>query len=144
MQMELGQDRTRAGPKEICGRIRLMLFTMSMASLNVVEETRVSSNSLMHTLTAVGAWFPFSCNDYTDDNNRTQRSYKRSALLRVIKVYKCLCLLQPSHHIPYLYSLAGAASKTQERVRQIAQANYNSSVNGLSGVSVINCLRMIY
>ncbi|EMD41146.1 glycoside hydrolase family 92 protein, partial [Gelatoporia subvermispora B] len=40
---------------------------------------------------------------------------------------------EPSHHIPYLYSLAGAASKTQERVREIAQQNYNSSVNGLSG-----------
>ncbi|KAJ3538818.1 hypothetical protein NM688_g6463 [Phlebia brevispora] len=40
---------------------------------------------------------------------------------------------EPSHHIPYLYSLAGAALKTQERVRQIAAANYNSSVDGLSG-----------
>ncbi|OBZ74826.1 hypothetical protein A0H81_05381 [Grifola frondosa] len=40
---------------------------------------------------------------------------------------------EPSHHIPYLYSLAGAASKSQERVRQIAQANYNNSINGLSG-----------
>ncbi|KAG6839898.1 hypothetical protein C0991_010551 [Blastosporella zonata] len=39
----------------------------------------------------------------------------------------------PSHHIPYLYALAGAASKTQERVRQIAQANYNNTPNGLSG-----------
>ncbi|KAI0637472.1 glycoside hydrolase family 92 protein [Trametes polyzona] len=40
---------------------------------------------------------------------------------------------EPSHHIPYLYSLAGAASKSQERIRQIAKSNYNSSVNGLSG-----------
>ncbi|OCH93281.1 glycoside hydrolase family 92 protein [Obba rivulosa] len=40
---------------------------------------------------------------------------------------------EPSHHIPYLYSLAGAASKTQERVRQVAESNYNSSINGLSG-----------
>ncbi|KAI0693475.1 glycoside hydrolase family 92 protein [Cytidiella melzeri] len=40
---------------------------------------------------------------------------------------------EPSHHIPYLYSLAGAASRTQERVREIAASNYNSSVNGLSG-----------
>ncbi|TFK88274.1 glycoside hydrolase family 92 protein [Polyporus arcularius HHB13444] len=40
---------------------------------------------------------------------------------------------EPSHHIPYLYSLAGAASKSQERIRQVAKANYNNSVNGLSG-----------
>ncbi|KAG1787178.1 glycoside hydrolase family 92 protein [Suillus plorans] len=40
---------------------------------------------------------------------------------------------EPSHHIPYLYSLAGAASKSQSRIRQIAESNYNASVNGLSG-----------
>ncbi|OAX38346.1 glycoside hydrolase family 92 protein [Rhizopogon vinicolor AM-OR11-026] len=40
---------------------------------------------------------------------------------------------EPSHHIPYLYSLAGAASKSQSRIRQIAQSNYNASINGLSG-----------
>lgn len=40
---------------------------------------------------------------------------------------------EPSHHIPYLYALAGAAYKTQERVREIAQANYNNTPNGLSG-----------
>lgn len=40
---------------------------------------------------------------------------------------------EPSHHIPYLYSLAGAPSKSQERIREVAQSNYNSSVNGLSG-----------
>ncbi|KAI0333360.1 glycoside hydrolase family 92 protein [Cubamyces sp. BRFM 1775] len=40
---------------------------------------------------------------------------------------------EPSHHIPYLYSLAGAASKSQERIREIAKDYYNNSVNGLSG-----------
>ncbi|KAJ7174646.1 glycoside hydrolase family 92 protein [Mycena filopes] len=40
---------------------------------------------------------------------------------------------EPSHHIPYLYALAGAASKTQERVREIAAANYDNSPTGLSG-----------
>ncbi|EJF58543.1 hypothetical protein DICSQDRAFT_149044 [Dichomitus squalens LYAD-421 SS1] len=40
---------------------------------------------------------------------------------------------EPSHHIPYLYSLAGAASKSQARIRQVAQANYNNTVDGLSG-----------
>ncbi|KAJ7499911.1 glycoside hydrolase family 92 protein [Mycena latifolia] len=40
---------------------------------------------------------------------------------------------EPSHHIPYLYALAGAASKTQERVREIAKANYNNTPTGLSG-----------
>jgi len=40
---------------------------------------------------------------------------------------------EPSHHIPYLYALAGAAYKTQEKVREIAVNNYNNSVNGLSG-----------
>ncbi|EJD03735.1 glycoside hydrolase family 92 protein [Fomitiporia mediterranea MF3/22] len=40
---------------------------------------------------------------------------------------------EPSHHIPYLYSLAGAASKTQERVRDIAMNDYNDTVDGLVG-----------
>ncbi|KAG6836167.1 hypothetical protein H0H93_010715 [Arthromyces matolae] len=40
---------------------------------------------------------------------------------------------EPSHHIPYLYALAGAAYKTQERVREIAQSNYNNTLFGLSG-----------
>ncbi|KAI0337493.1 glycoside hydrolase family 92 protein [Trametopsis cervina] len=40
---------------------------------------------------------------------------------------------EPSHHIPYLYSFADAASRTQERVRSIAVSDYNSTVNGLSG-----------
>jgi putative alpha-1,2-mannosidase len=40
---------------------------------------------------------------------------------------------KPSHHIPYLYPLADAASRGQMRIRQIAQANYNATVNGLSG-----------
>ncbi|KAL0948857.1 hypothetical protein HGRIS_008977 [Hohenbuehelia grisea] len=40
---------------------------------------------------------------------------------------------EPSHHIPYLYALAGAAHKTQSRVREIAKANYGTSPTGLSG-----------
>ncbi|EPS99718.1 hypothetical protein FOMPIDRAFT_161389 [Fomitopsis schrenkii] len=40
---------------------------------------------------------------------------------------------EPSHHIPYLYALAGAASKGQARIREVAEANYNSSVDGLTG-----------
>ncbi|KAI0735964.1 glycosyl hydrolase family 92-domain-containing protein [Earliella scabrosa] len=40
---------------------------------------------------------------------------------------------EPSHHIPYLYSLAGAARKSQEHIREIAKTNYNNSVDGLSG-----------
>jgi len=41
---------------------------------------------------------------------------------------------EPSHHIPYLYALSGAAWKTQERVREIARANYDNTPTGLSGV----------
>ena len=44
---------------------------------------------------------------------------------------------QPSHHIPYLYSMAGAAFKSQERVREIALANYNNTPTGLSGVGPV-------
>ncbi|PFH47119.1 glycoside hydrolase family 92 protein [Amanita thiersii Skay4041] len=40
---------------------------------------------------------------------------------------------EPSHHIPYLYALGGAAFKTQEKVREIANVNYNNTPNGLSG-----------
>ncbi|KAA1478112.1 hypothetical protein DENSPDRAFT_787640 [Dentipellis sp. KUC8613] len=40
---------------------------------------------------------------------------------------------EPSHHIPYLYSMARAASKSQSRVREIATANYNNTPIGLSG-----------
>ncbi|KAI0795422.1 glycoside hydrolase family 92 protein [Abortiporus biennis] len=40
---------------------------------------------------------------------------------------------EPSHHIPYLYALSGAASKSQERIRQIAQVDYNDTADGLAG-----------
>lgn len=40
---------------------------------------------------------------------------------------------EPSHHIPYLYSLANAASKSQERIRDIAKIDYNDTVDGLAG-----------
>ncbi|KAI9433354.1 glycosyl hydrolase family 92-domain-containing protein [Lactarius indigo] len=40
---------------------------------------------------------------------------------------------EPSHHIPYLYALADAASRGQMRIRQVARTNYNETVNGLSG-----------
>ncbi|KAL4255705.1 Peptide-N(4)-(N-acetyl-beta-glucosaminyl)asparagine amidase [Pleurotus pulmonarius] len=40
---------------------------------------------------------------------------------------------EPSHHIPYLYALAGAASQTQERVRSIAKSDYGTSPTGLAG-----------
>ncbi|KAG2014320.1 glycosyl hydrolase [Coprinopsis cinerea AmutBmut pab1-1] len=40
---------------------------------------------------------------------------------------------EPSHHIPYLYALAGAAFRTQELVREIAKENYNNKADGLTG-----------
>ncbi|KAH8831374.1 glycoside hydrolase family 92 protein [Flagelloscypha sp. PMI_526] len=40
---------------------------------------------------------------------------------------------EPSHHIPYLYALAGAASKGQEIIRAIAASDYNNTARGLSG-----------
>jgi len=39
---------------------------------------------------------------------------------------------EPSNHIPYLYNFAGAAWKTQERVRQIARL-YNNTPQGVPG-----------
>ncbi|KAK4690007.1 hypothetical protein P7C73_g123, partial [Tremellales sp. Uapishka_1] len=40
---------------------------------------------------------------------------------------------EPSHHIPYLYAFADAAYKTQERVLEVGQNNYNHTARGLSG-----------
>ncbi|WVR06761.1 hypothetical protein IAU60_003796 [Kwoniella sp. DSM 27419] len=40
---------------------------------------------------------------------------------------------EPSHHIPYMYTLAGAPHKTQEWVRRIGQSDYNHTAGGLSG-----------
>ncbi|KAF8574015.1 glycoside hydrolase family 92 protein [Ramaria rubella] len=40
---------------------------------------------------------------------------------------------EPSHHIPYLYAMAGGASKGQIQIRSIAAANYNATNRGLSG-----------
>jgi putative alpha-1,2-mannosidase len=40
---------------------------------------------------------------------------------------------EPSHHIAYLYALAGYAWKTQERVRQITRAMYHNTPEGLCG-----------
>ncbi|WP_163835304.1 GH92 family glycosyl hydrolase [Spartinivicinus ruber] len=40
---------------------------------------------------------------------------------------------EPSHHISYLYSFAGAAWKTQEKVNQIMSKLYSTKPDGLSG-----------
>ena len=40
---------------------------------------------------------------------------------------------EPSHHVAYLYDWAGAAWKTQERVRDLLDTQYNNDPNGLSG-----------
>ncbi|KAF4574330.1 hypothetical protein EYR36_005663 [Pleurotus pulmonarius] len=40
---------------------------------------------------------------------------------------------EPSHHIPYLYAMVDAASKTQERVRSIAVTDYDDTPTGLLG-----------
>jgi predicted alpha-1,2-mannosidase len=40
---------------------------------------------------------------------------------------------EPSHHIPYLYSYAGAAWKTQEKVNEILTTMYRNAPDGLPG-----------
>ncbi|OCF43056.1 hypothetical protein I317_03150 [Kwoniella heveanensis CBS 569] len=40
---------------------------------------------------------------------------------------------EPSHHIPYLYTLAGAPHKTHEWVRRIGESDYNHTAGGMSG-----------
>ena len=40
---------------------------------------------------------------------------------------------EPSHHIPYLYSYAGAPDKTAEHVKEIRDKMYNDTPEGLSG-----------
>ncbi len=40
---------------------------------------------------------------------------------------------EPSHHIPYLYVLAGAPWKTQERIHQITNTMYHNTTDGLCG-----------
>ena len=40
---------------------------------------------------------------------------------------------EPSHHIPYLYSYAGAPSKTAKKVRQILDELYSNQPDGISG-----------
>jgi predicted alpha-1,2-mannosidase len=40
---------------------------------------------------------------------------------------------EPSHHVPYLYSFAGAPWKTQERVHQIVTSLYRNETDGLCG-----------
>ena len=40
---------------------------------------------------------------------------------------------EPSHHIAYLYDYAGAAWKTQQRLKQIMDSQYAAGPNGLSG-----------
>ncbi|GJJ10235.1 hypothetical protein Clacol_004461 [Clathrus columnatus] len=40
---------------------------------------------------------------------------------------------EPSHHIPYLYALAGAPDKGQTRIRSIAAIDYNATIDGLAG-----------
>ncbi|WP_395645881.1 GH92 family glycosyl hydrolase [Terricaulis sp.] len=40
---------------------------------------------------------------------------------------------EPSHHVAYLYVYAGAPWRTQERLRQIVESQYNATPQGLSG-----------
>lgn len=40
---------------------------------------------------------------------------------------------EPCHHIAYLYAYAGAAYKTQERVRQLLETMYDNQPDGLAG-----------
>ncbi|KAI0521394.1 glycoside hydrolase family 92 protein [Xylaria bambusicola] len=40
---------------------------------------------------------------------------------------------EPSHHIPYLYSLIGYPNAAAKRIRSIAWDNYNATSSGLSG-----------
>ncbi|KAI1098314.1 glycoside hydrolase family 92 protein [Jackrogersella minutella] len=40
---------------------------------------------------------------------------------------------EPSHHVPYLYSLIGYPGTSAERIRDIAWVNYNATSAGLSG-----------
>ena len=51
---------------------------------------------------------------------------------------------EPSHHIPYLYAVAGDPSKTQLRVHEVASSNYNDTPNGLSGVRSFSALSCLY
>ncbi|MBS1655172.1 MAG: glycoside hydrolase family 92 protein, partial [Bacteroidetes bacterium] len=40
---------------------------------------------------------------------------------------------EPSHHVAYLYNYAGAAWKTQERIRMILKMQYKDAPDGLGG-----------
>ncbi|KAI1862993.1 hypothetical protein JX265_009039 [Neoarthrinium moseri] len=40
---------------------------------------------------------------------------------------------EPSHHVPYLYSILGYPHRTADQVRSIAWENYNTTSSGLSG-----------
>ncbi|KAJ3492984.1 hypothetical protein NLG97_g5018 [Lecanicillium saksenae] len=40
---------------------------------------------------------------------------------------------EPSHHVPYLYSMLGYPSSTAEQVRSLARSEYNATAAGLSG-----------
>jgi len=40
---------------------------------------------------------------------------------------------EPSHHVAYLYNYAGAPAKTQERVRDLLDHQYDNQPDGLSG-----------
>lgn len=40
---------------------------------------------------------------------------------------------EPSHHVPYLYSVLGDPASTAEKVRSIAWEEYNATSSGLSG-----------
>lgn len=40
---------------------------------------------------------------------------------------------EPSHHIPYLFSMLGHPHKTADRVREVMQTQYRHAKDGLSG-----------
>ena len=75
---------------------------------------------------------------HNDHSNEVRVDFQLVQILHVIIQIFIIHHSQPSHHIPYLYSLAGAAYKSQEKVREIARENYNNTPIGLSGVRVFS------
>lgn len=141
MLTEVGLGKTMGGPK-----VRIRSLVMTSYLLTVAEGDKWAySFDVVHDIPELikrrggNASFVRTLDEHFDGgHNDHSNEVCRSPFF--IGVILNAFSDQPSHHIPYLYALAGAAYKTQERVREIAKANYNNTPTGLSGVRIFQQL----
>jgi putative alpha-1,2-mannosidase len=142
MRMGVGLGRTGDGPR--VGYLSNLSYPIFLINLPTGDKWAYSFDVVHDRPRLIekrggNASFVKSLDIHFDGGHNDHSNEVHSSLILMLLLSTDSCPnLKPSHHIPYLYALAGAAYKTQERVREIAQANYNNTPTGLSGVGPLS------